>query len=999
MATWKKVLLGAALIIGSAFLLCLGVLGPCWTAWWRYGVVVDRCPAGVLPYLSANASGLGRGVRGWVSVSARGQLYNAQLQPDGVESLRRFEPSLLLVDPEGKESLLETEEGWDWTGNGEQNAAVFLPKDIPDGDYTLRVSATVPSGTVSVDLPLALYRPAVEHVLTDAPLYRPGQVVKARAVLLEAGSLAPTEKRPGRWQIFDPAGEMVYEEKGRTGSMGVTDTTFPLADDAEPGQWSIGFTSGAVATRRQFEVREFRLPRFTVSLTPEKKWWSAGGKPHVDGVARYSSGAPVQSGPVRITVTAGGDWPPPNEWLEPVTTSTDNEGKFVLDLPAVPEDLVGKVNLSVSAAVTEAAGESATGSARLLLSEDPIAVEAVTELQGGLVPDTNNRLYLRVTSPDGAPLRAAKVHLRSEWDARDPGSDALSDADAVSKFQIDPGQPVTVTEPALPIRPEKPEPPVELNSIDDEVAGGSDLALQELADRLRTAWLPCARMVESSESGTVRMRVAGGRIDGVWSSDLPPIAVRCLQRASGGVGVRGSVPRLVSTSLTLRDPGGPRLVADVSAFAGSDADAEQSLNEAVMLARGCASATEDGELGLAWVWETQVGSTALRLAPVQVNAEDDLAAVTACASRALAGVKLQEAATESLAGLLRVTSESRVAAVGRTSPASWPGFSYVVSVEGLGDTVLRMPVGAVPPLRLRFSEVVVEAGSEITLTALRGPDYTGTLPKELRLMQGDRLMVKFPFDPETRAATFRLPPESSGFATVDLDGARALLYVRPKAELHVALTSPGPWTPGKPGTLTVTTTGREGPVAAAVTLSGVDSTMAALAPLPAPDDWSGTTVLATSDAPAFGMLDAKALQSGQIAGDNALQATVLRITGLPASQPGSDNVSAYSEGRPDIESPLTAAFYAQYRELRVAVRGWEKSAGESDTMSAKRMVELWEDTLVRHPAKDPFGRPMHLSILPEDLRALVDPRVVVSDAKHLPEDIENWSLFVATEAP
>ncbi len=998
MRTWKKVLIGLLLLGASAVVTCVGLLGPCWRTLFKDGVMVERCPAGVLPYLSVSASGLGRGVRGSVYVQGLGQLYDEQLNPIDIRPLRRMSPSLFLVDPAGKESPLEPEKGWTADGSGGMSASVFLPKDIPDGDYLLRVKANVPSADLVQDAPLPLYRPALEHLLTDAPLYKPGQTVRVRAVVLEAGSLAPAEGRPGRWQFFDQSGELVYEEKGATEAMGVVSTTFPLPEDAEPGLWSASFLSGELTTRRTFEVRPFRLPRFTVALTPAKSWWGKASQPTVKGVARYASGAAVRNADVRLKLWPVGDWPPPSAWLEEVVTRTDAQGAFTYALPAIPEDLVGKVTLTLSATVTEEAGESASGSTSLLLSEDAIAVEAVTELADGLVADTNNRLYLRVTTPDGAPLPNAKVHLRREWDPRDPGVDAATDADAVARVQVDPGQPVTVTEPALPIRPPAPPAPIELGELTDVTDGGTDLELRQAADRLRVAWAPCARFVDGGISDSVTFRVSGGRVDGVWADNLPGYVLTCLrQNAGGGIAVRGS--RVVSGSLTLNDPGGPSLSADVSTFSGV-AEVTDPLLDAVHLARGCASSTVGGDLPAAWLWETTPGSRAIRVSEVRHEGEAGLATTAACVSRALSGVTLESPADTAAAGLVSVSSfEGSSDEASRTSPASWPGFAYLVKVEGVGQTTLRMHEGTVPDLRLRFSEVVVAPGDEVQLTAVRGPGFTGWFPDGFSLMQGDRLMVKFPFDPNNRAGTLTIPPDASGFGTVEWQGAKAVLYVRPKAELHVALTNPTAWTPGGEGSLTVTTTNHGSPTAAGVTISGVDSTMSALATLPAPDDWAGTTVLATSDSPAFGVLDAKALQTGQIQGDFALQATVLRISGLPPTSPAADSVTTSASGTPDVETPLSASFYAQYAELRTAERAWEKSAAASDLMTAERMVRLWEETLAKHPATDPFGRPLHLSALPGDLQALVDPRVVVADASHLPEDVENWSVYVATEAP
>ena len=157
-------------------------------------------------------------------------------------------------------------------------------------------------------------------------------------------------------------------------------------------------------------------------------------------------------------------------------------------------------------------------------------------------------------------------------------------------------------------------------------------------------------------------------------------------------------------------------------------------------------------------------------------------------------------------------------------------------------------------------------------------------------------------------------------------------------------------------------------------------------------------LLATSDTPAFGVLDARALQTGQIRGENAAQAAVLRVSNLPSRPPGTDRVDASGSAEFDANAEVTDTFYALYSETRKGVRAWEKKAPPDELLSAARMAALWETALAAHPVDDPFGRRLHLSVLPKDLLALTDPRFMVSDGARLPEDVENWSAYVATEA-
>lgn len=76
----------------------------------------------------------------------------------------------------------------------------------------------------------------------------------------------------------------------------------------------------------------------------------------------------------------------------------------------------------------------------LLLSEDGIAAAAVTELGDGLVENFNNRLYLRVTTPDGQSLPSTELLVKRAWEPSDPGVPAKTDEDGVAALQSIPDQ-------------------------------------------------------------------------------------------------------------------------------------------------------------------------------------------------------------------------------------------------------------------------------------------------------------------------------------------------------------------------------------------------------------------------------------------------------------------------------------------------------------------------------------------------------------------------------
>lgn len=1004
MATWKKVLAGMVASMLALVVFCAGVFGPCWSGYVRWGIFVDRCPTGVLPRAHAEVSGFGRDLDGTVTVSVVGQLYDKDLHPTYETDIHRFSVTLTLVASDGKVTPLEAAHGWKNPWGQTLQATVRVPKDLPDDDYVLHVVTDTAAGPASADLPIPLFKPALAHTLTDAPLYRPGQVVRFRALLLGRGDLTPLESRPGTWKVWDPDGELVLEERARTGAFGIVDSTFPLAPDAASGDWKVTFESGTATDIVTFEVKEFKLPRFTITMTPPKPWFGVGDALKLAGVATYSSGAPVAKADVTVRLGTDG-WPPPAAWLEPHTVTTDASGKFEVLFGALPDDLRETSHLNAVAEVHDETGDSAWGSASLVVSKDAIVVDAVTELADGLVPDTNNRLYVRVTTPDGRPLPDAKLTLRRAWDERDKGVEGATDGDAVAKFQLDPGQPVTVTEPARPYRPTpRTGDPVELLSSSEQPDGRA-LSLADMAavDRWRAAVRACTQVtpVGGQDLDAYVVIGASGAVRWAGTSTEGP-AARCVTGALRGQHAPAGDDRAWALSLRLNDPGTAALTTSVTSQFNGDV-ASAAFADAALSSRPCVRNVSDyRDVPLAWAFRIEKGQSRVTTQPLDrdVGAMVD-AATLACVARGMENVTLAAPVSSEAMGIVVVGVDPRIdPAAANMAPATWPGFSFRAEVAGVGDTELRVHVGAVPTLRLRLSEVVVDPGQSLDLAAIRGPDWSGDFPKEMVLMQGGHELVKFPFDKEKRAASFVVPADASGFASVEWAGARAVVYVRPKATLTLSLDAQPPaWRPGETGKLVITSTGRDGPVPAGVTLSGVDSTMAAIKPLVAPDDFARVTVLATSDSPAFGELDAAALQTGQVTGFNAAQATVLRISTLPAWSPGEDALSASGDGVTDLDTPLNDAFYDLYAVARDGVRAWEKTAPAGELLTAKTMVGLWEAALAKRPAKDPFGRPLHLSNLPVELRRLADPRVMVADAARLPEDVENWDLYISTESP
>ncbi|MCK6521198.1 MG2 domain-containing protein [Myxococcota bacterium] len=1015
MTRTKKVLGGMAFLMGLCALGCLGSV-VCLPAYLEHGMLVNTCPDGeVRGALSVNTYGLERGRVGSVEVDLNG-IYLDKYGNTHEAGVGRGDVSLVL-SRDGRETPLDCE--WDDPWRGRYSCPLELPEDLTDGDYLLRVSVDGPLvDDPSVEVKLPLYAPAMAQVMTDRPLYEPGDTLLFRAITLRRNDLAPADDRPGEWHVIDPNGEQLLRERSKGGPWGITESSFPLSDDATPGLWTIRWVSGAVTTDTVVRVEPFTLPRYTVEASPNRTWHKAGDTLSFAGVARYTSGAPVANAEVKVTVSGDGDWPPPTEWLEARELKTDASGRFTLSFGEVPADLIGQASLRVLAVVTDSAGDVQRGQAAATLSKDPVLVDAVTELGDGLAPDFNNRVYLRLTSPDGAPLANRQVTVTNAWAAVKEPKTSSTDADGVLAMQLDPGQPVSLVTPPPPYRP---QPRAVTQAV--RFAGGNEhFDGRELSYEERVALESVARRAQEC---------------GVWAAAGPQRAQvvlelsgdRLVRATSDGSGlgdcVRGKLgalpgdgERMLSVNFTAANPEIPALSASLEDVIGGVARLiEPSLSPRIPLANLCLlRSAAEGQSSRQLVLTARAGSTELSQRWVDSDAGTSWAEA-ACVAQAIGTPRLSAPATSDGVALVTFDLSQPASARGARPQATVSdGFELTVDVEGVGGTRWRSAPGAVPTLRLRPSAVLLSPGDELELEVLRGPDYSGDLPDTLTIQQGTQFSMtcarhrkalkllskedraRCPEPKDDNRVRFTLPKDRDGFFTAEWGGARTMVYARPASTLSLTMTTDKPvYRPGERGELRLKASSQ-----AVVSVAGVDSTLGTLAPLVAPNALNAALQKVHSDQPAFGLFDALALTSGGVRGEAAAMATILRVSRVDLIDPLSPPVSASASWRAPVDEELLDVFYSVLADARAAVRAWERAAKPDELLTHARAKELWDSTLdareaAGRPVNDPYGRRLVLHQLNEDLLAKTQPNLLVRDAARLPEDNEPWAAWVQDE--
>jgi len=840
-------------------------------------------------------------------------------------------------------------------------------------------------------------------------------------VLLRARDLVPLDGRPGRFQVRDPSGVVVLDERADAVDFGVADGALPLDRSAPEGRWVIRYESGGQSDEVGVDVRPFTLPRFTVSATADRPFYGAGDEPRVRVTAKTAAGVPMAA-TVRLDWRIAGGWPAPPEWLAamPTTTTLPRSGATTLTLPKVPADLLGKATLMVTATASDDTGDEETGGGAVVLAKDAIDVAIVTELgQGeaaGLVEGTNNRVYLRATTAAGVPLPGATLTVTRAWDKKDKGVVAVADEDGVAALQLDPGPAVNIVLPVMPVRLPPPPPEVERLSVQELVGGDVGLESLTALDALNGTIARCSRFVDGDvgETSVTAQVDPSGLVRHAVADD---VAGRCIADILRGRSLGAAGPRILTLRYRLRPP--LASLTMTSHLSGDDLPdvVERALTEARFDARICLGRmTTAAQLRRSLSWEVVDGRYSGRFVD---NADDDSdedgrldAGVASCVEGRLARA-LQERALGKDGGgddrfgvITFIVDPVDVPGVERGPRAQTRlGYELLVRATGtdgrdIGSTKVFVAPGAVPDMRLRATPVIAEPGADVVVDLVRGPSFSGELPKKLTMTSVD-WRKEVDVDREKKRATFSLPKDRDGWFEVGFAGAVARVFVPKQATLQVALApDKASYRPGEQATLAVTTTERGGDaIAAAVGLFGVDETLGQLATLTGPDAMDRIMPTAQMSQPAFGVLDAVALSLGRVRGTHAAAATVLFVQSVPTPEALDVDVGGSGASSFDPLLPLADRFYGVLDAMHAEVRHFEATAPKEQKLTAKMTLALWDKALAAAASKgvtttDVYGRPLSLQLLPDELVAMSDPRLLVGDGTRLPEDVEAWIPFV-----
>ncbi len=287
-----------------------------------------------------------------------------------------------------------------------ESLAEFQVPELPAGQYTLEVVTKSPLGEEKLTHNVQIREDSKILLVTDKPMYQPGQEIHIRALMLRPYDLRPVANTEMIFEIEDAKGNKVFKKAQQTSEFGVAHVDFQLASEVNMGDYQIRAIAGHKQAQKSVAVKRYVLPKFKVNVETNKKFYLP--KETIEGSLQvdYFFGKPISGGKVVIEAST---FDVQFRKFTTVETKTDENGhvKFDVQLPDyfVGQPLQqGKALVKLDIKVTDNADHTEKVTKTYAVSDQPIQINLIAE-GGKVIPDMENRIFAAAVYPDGSPAQ------------------------------------------------------------------------------------------------------------------------------------------------------------------------------------------------------------------------------------------------------------------------------------------------------------------------------------------------------------------------------------------------------------------------------------------------------------------------------------------------------------------------------------------------------------------------------------------------------------------
>ncbi|RPJ58024.1 MAG: hypothetical protein EHM23_18700, partial [Acidobacteria bacterium] len=311
--------------------------------------------------------------------------------------------TLYLVSSDGVDRILlssgQTGASGAWTGEF----------DVPAGrSGTHKVRAEVTGLAEVLEVSTTLAEGHAILIETDKPIYKPGQKIQGRVILLKS-DIKPTA---GSVEVtfLDGKGLRIARLPLTADRYGVAPFSLDLASELNYGVWKVRARSTSGSSEKDLRVEPYVLPRFDLKLDLPKTWVLVDEQLRGTVQAKYFFGQPVQ-GTVQLTAKRWvGTW-------EKYAAKAGSLANGALEFELPPVNFVagtaadgGQGSITLELSVIDSTGHEQTVTEVVKVVQAPVVLTIIPS-QESLTPGVALPVLIRAEAPDGSPAAASITAL------------------------------------------------------------------------------------------------------------------------------------------------------------------------------------------------------------------------------------------------------------------------------------------------------------------------------------------------------------------------------------------------------------------------------------------------------------------------------------------------------------------------------------------------------------------------------------------------------------
>ncbi len=301
--------------------------------------------------------------------------------------------------------------------------AIFTIPEIKGDNAKLEISAESSIGNEKLEYGISLKKIYNIYLVTDKPVYQPGQVIHIRSLTLKKPSLKAASGLPIIVSVEDSKGNKVFKKSMDTDKFGIASVDFQLANEINMGNYRIKAEIENANVEKTVNIKRYVLPKFKITLKTNKDYYLPKDEFSGDLKVKYFFGKPVSNGRVKITLSK---FDVGFEAFQEIKGETDSNGNYHFDVK-LPGHFVGtpleqgKAFIKVDVEVTDKAEHKEKLIDKRIVAKNDINIVLIPE-SGKLVPGLENTLFVMTTYANGTPaktevtLKSDKLNLKGRTD-------------------------------------------------------------------------------------------------------------------------------------------------------------------------------------------------------------------------------------------------------------------------------------------------------------------------------------------------------------------------------------------------------------------------------------------------------------------------------------------------------------------------------------------------------------------------------------------------------